>query len=38
MASHGLNVSEVTGRGMAVHRIAMTPVVFAVHDSVNLET
>jgi len=34
MASHGLNVAQVTGMGMTVHRIAMTPVVFAVHESV----
>ncbi len=33
MASHGLQVDEITRRGMAVHRIAMTPVVFAVHGS-----
>lgn len=37
MASHGLNVSDVTGRGMNVHRIAMTPVVFAVHASVKID-
>jgi phosphate transport system substrate-binding protein len=36
MASHGLNVAQVTGMGMTVHRIAMTPVVFAVHDSVDV--
>jgi phosphate transport system substrate-binding protein len=34
MASHGLNVADVTRRGMSVHRIAMTPVLFAVHGSV----
>jgi len=34
MASHGLNVGQVTGMGMTVHRIAMTPVVFAIHESV----
>ncbi len=34
MASHGLNVDDVRKRGMQVHRIAMTPVVFAVHQSV----
>jgi phosphate transport system substrate-binding protein len=36
MASHGLNVAEVTRMNMSVHRIAMTPVVFAVHETVNL--
>jgi phosphate transport system substrate-binding protein len=36
MASHGLNVAEVTGRGMIVRRIAMTPVVFGVHESVTV--
>jgi phosphate transport system substrate-binding protein len=36
MASHGLNVAQVTGMGMTVHRIAMTPVVFAVHESVDI--
>jgi len=34
MASHGLNVAEVTGMGMTVHRIAQTPVVFGLHQSV----
>lgn len=33
MASHGLKVDEVERIGMTVHRIAMTPVVFAVHAS-----
>jgi phosphate transport system substrate-binding protein len=37
MASHGLNVADVTKRGMTVHRIAMTPVLFAVHGSVTIE-
>jgi phosphate transport system substrate-binding protein len=37
MASHGLDVSEVTRQGMTVHRIALTPVVFAVHQSVDVE-
>jgi phosphate transport system substrate-binding protein len=37
MASHGLDVGEVTARGMSVHRVAMTPVVFAVHQSVPIE-
>jgi phosphate transport system substrate-binding protein len=37
MASHGLNVAEVTAQGMAVHRVAMTPVVFGVHETVKIE-
>jgi phosphate transport system substrate-binding protein len=37
MASHGLDIADVTKRGMTVHRIAMTPVLFAVHGSVKLE-
>src|SRR5688572_16089287 len=37
MASHGLNVADVTKRRMTVHRIAMTPVLFAVHGSVKIE-
>lgn len=37
MASHGLNVAGVTKRGMSVHRIAMTPVLFAVHGSVTIQ-
>ena len=36
MASHGLNVADVTKRGMTVHRIAMTPVLFGVHGSVTI--
>ena len=36
MASHGLNVVEVRASGMDVHRIAMTPVVFATHESVSV--
>lgn len=36
MASHGLNVTQITGMGMMVHRIAMTPVVFAVHQTVDV--
>ena len=31
MASYGLNVADVTKRGMTVHRIAMTPVLFGVN-------
>ena len=37
MASHGLNVAEVTAKGMTVHRIAMTPVVFGVNDTVKID-
>lgn len=37
MASHGLNVAEVTANGMTVHRIAMTPVVFGVHETVKID-
>jgi phosphate transport system substrate-binding protein len=37
MASHGLNIAEVTGKGMTVYRIAMTPVVFGVNASVSLQ-
>ena len=33
MASHGLNVVDISKRGMTVHRIAMTPVLFGVHES-----
>jgi phosphate transport system substrate-binding protein len=33
MASHGLKVDEVTRRGMTVHPIAKTAVVFAAHVS-----
>lgn len=36
MASHGLNVAEVTGKGMTVYRVAMTPVVFGVNASVTV--
>ncbi len=38
MASHGLNVAEVTARGMAVNRIAMTPVVLACMKWQKLKT
>lgn len=38
MASHGLNVAEVTAKGMTVYRIAMTPVVFGVNDTVKVDT
>lgn len=37
MASHGLNVAEVSAQGMSVHRIAMTPVVFGVHETVKVD-
>jgi phosphate transport system substrate-binding protein len=36
MASHGLKVDEVIRRGMTIHSIAKTAVVFAVHDSVKV--
>jgi len=38
MASHGLKVGEIEKRGMRVHRIAATPVVFAVHKSVSVSS
>jgi phosphate transport system substrate-binding protein len=34
MASHGIIVDSITARGLTVHEIARTPVVFAVHSSV----
>ena len=37
MASHGLNVADITAMGMTVYRIAMTPVVFAVHETVRVD-
>ncbi|MDO8534029.1 MAG: substrate-binding domain-containing protein [Xanthobacteraceae bacterium] len=37
MASLGLKVDEVTRRGMTVHTIARTPIVFAVHESVKVD-
>jgi phosphate transport system substrate-binding protein len=37
MASHGLNIADVTKRGMSVHRIAMTPVLFGVHGAVTID-
>lgn len=37
MASHGLNVADITAMGMTVHRIAMTPVVFAIHETVRID-
>ena len=36
MASHGLDIDAVTKRGMTIYRIAMTPVVFGVHETVKL--
>jgi phosphate transport system substrate-binding protein len=36
MASLGLKIDEATSRGMTVHTIARTPVVFAVHESVKI--
>jgi phosphate transport system substrate-binding protein len=36
MASHGLNVADITKRGMTVYRIAMTPVLFGANKSVTL--
>ena len=38
MASHGLNVADVTKRGMTVYRIAMTPVLFGVQSRLKLKT
>lgn len=37
MASHGLDVPAVTAQGMSVSRVAMTPVVFGVHETVKLD-
>jgi len=37
MASHGLKVADITAMGMTVHRIATTPVVFAVHETVRID-
>lgn len=34
LASHGLNFEDLARRGMTAHRIALTPVVFAVHADV----
>lgn len=36
MASHGLDVAAVTKRGMTVYRVAMTPVVFGLHETVKI--
>jgi phosphate transport system substrate-binding protein len=33
MASHGLKIDEIRRRGMTVHLVAKTPVVFAAHES-----
>jgi phosphate transport system substrate-binding protein len=35
-ASHGLKIDELTKKGMAVHQIAVTPVVFATNSSVGI--
>jgi phosphate transport system substrate-binding protein len=37
MASHGLNVNAIAKRGMVVHPIAKTPVLFAVHETVKVD-
>jgi phosphate transport system substrate-binding protein len=37
MASHGLKVSDITVAGMTVHRVASTPVVFGVHETVKID-
>ena len=34
MASRGVNAHEITPKGMTAHRVAMKPVVFAVHETV----
>jgi phosphate transport system substrate-binding protein len=38
MASHGMDVADITKRGMTVHRIAMAPVLFGVNSSVTVES
>ena len=35
-ASHGLKIDELTQKGMAVHQIAVTPVVFATNSGVGV--
>jgi phosphate transport system substrate-binding protein len=37
MASHGIDVAAIRARGLEVHQIARTPVVFAVHSSVPIQ-
>jgi phosphate transport system substrate-binding protein len=37
MASHGIDVAAIRARGLEVHEIARTPVVFAVHSSVPIQ-
>lgn len=37
MASHGIDVAAIRARGLEVHEIARTPVVFAVHSSVPVQ-
>ena len=34
LASHGIDVDSLVARGLAVHRVALTPVVFGVHAGV----
>lgn len=34
LASHGIDVDSLVARGLVVHRVALTPVVFAVHAGV----
>lgn len=36
LASHGIDVDSLTARGLAVHRVALTPVVFGVHAGVTV--
>ena len=36
LASHGIDVDSLVARGLAVHRIALTPVVFGVHAGVSV--
>jgi phosphate transport system substrate-binding protein len=37
MASHGLDLADIARRGMTAFRIAMTPVVFGVHESITAQ-
>lgn len=36
LASHGIDVDSLAARGLTVHRVALTPVVFAVHAGVTV--
>lgn len=36
LASHGLDMADLARQGMAAHRVAVSPVVFAVHPSVTV--